>query len=110
MAVGEPHLGVGENPPLALPVDGMGLDQTLAGLDAVGAGIHPERAADRPRDTVEEGEAADPLVTGEGREALVGQCRAGANAVPGLAHGLAEALGRQPDDDAGDPAVADKQI
>ena len=93
-----------------LPVDRVRLDQPLARLDAVGAGVHAERAADRAGDAVEEGEAAEPLLQREGGEALVGQRRAGADAVARLAHRLAEALGRQADDDAGDAAVADEEV
>ena len=59
---------------------------------------------------MEEGEAAEPLLQRERGEALVGQRRAGADAVARLARRLTEALRRQADGDAGDAAVADEKI
>ena len=44
---------------LALAVERPHLDDALARLDAVGAGIHPERAADAAGNAVIEMEAAD---------------------------------------------------
>ena len=93
----------------ALPVDRMRLDQPLPRLGAVGAGIHPERATNRAGDAVEEGEAAEAFVAGEGREALVGQRGARPDRVA-LADRVAEAFGRQADDDAGNAAVTDEQV
>jgi hypothetical protein len=59
---------------------------------------------------VEEGEAAKPLFQRECRETLVGERRAGADAITGFAHRLPEALRRQADDHAGNAAVTDKEI
>ena len=81
-------------------VDGVRLDQPLARLDAIGAGVHAERAADGAGNAVEEGEAAEPLLEREGGEPLVGQRGAGADAILAFRRRLAEALRRQADDDA----------
>ena len=57
-----------------------------------------------------EGEAAEPLVKREGGEALVGQRRAGADAVARLANRLAEPFRRQPDHHPVEAAIADEEI
>ncbi len=93
----------------ALPVDRMRRDEALPGLHAVGAGIHPQRAADRAGDAVKKREAAHSLVAGKRREPLVGKRRAGPDPVA-LADRMAEALRRQADDDAGNAPVADEQV
>ena len=99
VAVGVAHVGIGEDVALAAPVDRHDLDDALARLDAVGAGIHPERAADAAGDAVVEGEAADARLQRVRRDALVGERRADAEAVA-LDLALAEAARREPHDDA----------
>ena len=94
----------------ACTVDGMDLDQTLARLAVIGPGIHAQRPAERAGNAVIEGEAGKPLLQREGGEPLVGERRAGADAVPLFAQRVAEALGRQADDDAVDAAVAHQEI
>jgi hypothetical protein len=76
----------------------------------VRAGVHAERAADRPRYAVEEGEAAKTLLQREGGEALVGKRRAGADAAILGPLDLAKTLRGKADDDAAHPAVADEKI
>ncbi len=79
---------------LALPIDGVCLDQPILGLAAAGAGVHAERATDRAGDAVVEREAGQPLLQRECREPLVGQRGPGAYAVDGFARRLAEAFVR----------------
>src|SRR5215216_654868 len=59
VAVDELHVGIAENMPGAVAADADSLDQNVLGLVAIGAGIHPQRAADGAGDAEEEFHAAD---------------------------------------------------
>ncbi len=110
MPVGIPHLGVGERHQVALPVEGAHLDHALAGLDAIGAGVHPQGAADGARYAMVEMEAADAGLQRHGGQPLVGRSGAGADGGGRGLLDLAEALGRQADHEAADAAFADQQV
>ena len=49
VAVGIAHILIGQDMDIALPVEGAHLDHTLARLDAIGAGIHAQGAAEAAR-------------------------------------------------------------
>ena len=110
VAVGVAHLGIGQRPPRALAIDGIGLDQPLAGLGAAGAGVHTKRAADRAGDAVIERKPGQFVLQGKGRQALVESGGADADTINCLANGLPKPLGRKADDDAGNAAVTDQEV
>ncbi len=80
----------------AVAADADSLDQDIAGLAAVGAGIHPQRAADGAGDAEEEFHAADTGGRRGLRHALVERGGAGADDIAGRT-GLAESPRRQAD-------------
>ena len=71
VAVGVAHLGIGERVHVALAVERPHLDDAFARLDAVGAGIHAQRAADGAGNAVIEMKAADAGLERQRRDALV---------------------------------------
>ena len=95
---------------VALAVERADLDDALARLDAIGAGIHPERTADTAGYAVIEMETADAGLQRRGGDALVGRRRARADA-GGRDHlCLAKAFCRQPHDEPGNAAFADQKV
>jgi hypothetical protein len=95
---------------VAPPVDRINLDDTFARLDAIGAGIHAQRPADTAGNAVIEMKTTDARVQRRRGQPLVGDRRAGAYLRLGDHFRLAEALRRQPDDDARNAAIAHQQI
>ena len=93
----------------AVAADAGGLDQHVPGLAAVGAGIHPQRAADGAGNAEEEFHAADIGRRRRLRHALVERGGAGTDDIA-LGAGFAEGARRQPDHDAWHAAVAHDQI
>ena len=109
VAVGEAHLGVGEDVQGARAVDGPGLDQHVGGLAAMRAGIHPERAADRARDAAIEGEPVEPGLGRRAGELHVGDRRAGPDRLA-LDRNRPEGLAAEADDQPRHAAVAHDQV
>ncbi|MNE05668.1 hypothetical protein D3C80_982380 [compost metagenome] len=95
---------------VALPIDGMNLDDALGGLAAICAGIHPQGATDRARNTVIEGKAADTVIHGHRGNMLVRADRTGTNAVFADKLNLAESLGRKAHDNARNAAVTNEKV
>src|SRR5690606_4483298 len=63
MAVAVTHVSEREDVDVALAVDGAGLDENVLRLRAVGAAVHPQRAADGARDAAIECEARNAGVS-----------------------------------------------
>jgi hypothetical protein len=96
--------------PLAPAVDGVNLDHALACLNAVGAGIHAQRAADRPGNAVVEMKPANAGVQSDRSDPLVGGGSARTNALLRYLRYIAEALGGQPNYETWYSAVTDQQV
>ena len=110
MAIGVAHIGVAQRMHIALAVERPHLDDALARLDAIGAGIHPQRTADGAGNAVVEMKAADTSLIGDSGKAFVGRGRARLDRGRRNHFGFAKALGRKPDDEARNTAVTDKQV
>ncbi len=109
MAIGVMEIGDRQHMHIALAVDGAGLDQHLAGLGAMGAAVHAQRAADAARNAAIEGETGNAGVGGGARHLHVGHGGAGAKPRALLDLDVAEAAA-QANDHALDAAVAHQQI
>ena len=96
----------------SLPLRSSALTSTTRStrLDAVGAGIHPQRPADAAGNAVVEMEAADAGLLRRRGDALVG--RGGTRPDAGRRNHLrlAKAFCGQPHDEAGDAAFADQKV
>src|SRR6266545_251878 len=84
MAIAVMHVAVGEDAHAALAVDAARLDQRVLGLAAVGAAVHPQRAADGARNAAEESEPGDGGLLRGAAHLDVGHAGAGADARAGL--------------------------
>ena len=110
VAIGEAHRFVGEEASHAGAVDPARLDQNVARLAAMGARVHPQRAADRTRHAAKEGQAVDAGRGGGARHLGVERRRAGDDAKVGRRLDRAERLAAQANHHAANPAVADDEI
>ena len=109
MAIGEFHLGIGEDVDVAVEIDGAGARQHVLGLGAVRAGVHAQRAADRTRNAAIESEARNAGFGRGARDLDVGNGRTNAQRIAVLDLDLPEALA-ETDDDARHAAVAHQKI
>jgi hypothetical protein len=109
MAIAVTHVRIRKHMPVALAVDGIHLDQALARLAAIGAGIHARRTADAAGNAVVEMEAANAVIHRHRGDVLVGQMRRPHAVFTGELD-PAESLGRKAQNDAGNAAVADQDV
>ena len=79
-------------------------------LAAMGAGIHAQSAAERARNAAQEGQTIDAGIGRGARDLRVGHRGAGTDALACFDRDFAEASAAEPDDDAGDAAVANDEI
>ncbi len=106
MAVGKPHRIDRNQVGSAAAVERCCGNQDILGLTAIGAGIHTQPAADRPRDSGEEFKPGDPGLGSSQRDVEVERPGAGHHFAP--VDGNAGKAAAQPDRDTGKPAVADQ--
>ena len=110
MAIRVAHVGVADTRGCALPVDAARLDQRVLGLAAVGAAVHPQRAADRAGNAAQERKPRDAGLLRGARDAFTsGTAGAGADACAALDLDVAEAAA-EPDHHARHAAVAHDQV
>jgi len=108
VAIGEPKLRRAHHVPPAGAIERHRLDQHILELAAIGAGIHPQRAADGTGDAAEEFEAGDAgLLAGEGDVEVE---RAGAGLDRGAVDADVDEAAAQPHHHTGDAAVAHQQV
>ena len=108
MAVRKPHRRRGDDTLAAGPVDRHRGDSDVLDLAAIGAGVHPQPAADRPRDARKEFEPGDAGFGGEPRDVEMERPGAGGDgAILDSETGKAAA---EADHDTRNPAVADQDI
>ena len=110
MAIGIAEIGVGKDADVAGAIDAAGFDQRVLRLAAMGAGVHPQRAADGAGNAAIKGKTVDPGFGGGARRFHVGNGGADAQPATVFDDGLAKALRRKPNDYAFDAAVAHDEI
>ena len=95
---------------IAVAVDTACGEEDIFRLAAVGAGIHAQSAAERARNAAQEGQTIDAGIGRGARDLRVGHRGAGTDALARFDRDFAEASAAEPDDDAGDAAVANDEI
>ena len=108
MAIGHAHLRRGRADGLPLPVKAVGADGDVAEFAAIGAGIHPQAAADRSRNADQEFQPGQAVARGISRDVGIGGTGSGGDNLAFVADG--GHMRAKPDDDARNAAVTHQQV
>src|SRR5262249_21361611 len=109
VAIGVVHVGVRVDADVAAAINTARFEENVLGLTAIGAAIHPQRSADRTRNSPHEGETGDPRFLSRARDAHIGNRSTNAKPIASLDLDVAKPTA-QANHHPGDTAVANDDV